>query len=134
MSLKLDDAIWAYRTAYKNPIEISSYRLVFRKSCHLTSPYRLVFRKSCHLPLELEHRAYWVIKKLNLDKEATGEKGLLQLHKFHSHAYENTKLYKEKAKRIHDKHIQHREFEPGQLALLYNSRLKVFGVWWKVEK
>ncbi|XP_060216642.1 uncharacterized protein LOC132644101 [Lycium barbarum] len=59
-----------------------------------------------------------------------GEKRLLQLHEleeFRYHAYENAKMYKEHTKRIHDRLIQSRDFEPRQLVLLYNSRLKIFG-------
>ncbi|XP_075088441.1 uncharacterized protein LOC142170433 [Nicotiana tabacum] len=100
---KLDNALWAYRTSYKTPIG--------------TSPYELY-----------EHKAYWAIKKLNFDADLAGRKRLMQLNEFdefHLHAYENAKLYKEKTKCWHDKHMQHREFEPGQLVLLFNSRLRL---------
>lgn len=62
------------------------------------SSYALVFRKSCHLPLKIMHKAHWATKKLNLDLSAAGEANKLQLHELEEwrlQAYDNEKIYKE---------------------------------------
>ncbi|GJW54337.1 reverse transcriptase domain-containing protein [Tanacetum coccineum] len=64
---KLDDAIWAFRTAYKTPI-----------GC---TPYMLVYEKACHLPIKLEHKAYWALKHANFDlRSARGDHQKVQLN------------------------------------------------------
>ncbi|XP_038997345.1 uncharacterized protein LOC120122218 [Hibiscus syriacus] len=93
------------------------------------SPFKLVYGKACHLLIELEHKAYWAIKKLHFDAQLAGERRLLELNdmeEFRSYAYENSKLYKEKTKKWHDQTIFPRHFHIGQKVLLYNSRLKLF--------
>ena len=114
-SAKLDDALWAYRTAFKTPLG--------------TTPFNLVYGKSCHLPVELEYKALWAVKLLNFDIKCAKEKRLLQLNELDEirmDAFENSRIYKEKTKAFHDRHILKREFKAGDQVLLYNSRLKLF--------
>ena len=80
------------------------------------SLYKMVYGKACHLPLELEHKAYWAIKKLNYDFKLACEKRLFDitsLDEWRTQSYENAKLFKEKVKRWHDKRIQKHEFKVG---------------------
>nr|GEV45235.1 reverse transcriptase domain-containing protein [Tanacetum cinerariifolium] len=112
---KLDDALWAFRTCYKTPI-----------GC---TPYKLVYGKVCHLLIELEHKAYWALKQANFDLAITGDHRKVQLNELNelrNHAYENSLIYKEKTKRIHDSKIKNRVFNVGDRVLLFNSRLKIF--------
>nr|GEX26634.1 reverse transcriptase domain-containing protein [Tanacetum cinerariifolium] len=114
-SEKLDDALWAFRIAFKMPIGYT--------------PYKLVYRKSCHLPIELEHKAYWALKHVNFDLKTTGDHQKLQLNELNElrdQAYENSLIYKERTKKFHDSKIKNRIFNVGDQVLLFNSRLKFF--------
>nr|GEZ70719.1 reverse transcriptase domain-containing protein [Tanacetum cinerariifolium] len=114
-SEKLEDALWAFRIAYKTPI-----------GC---TPNKLVYRKSCHLPIELQHKAYWALKHVHFDLKTTGDHRKLQLNKLNElrdQAYENSLIYKEKTKKLHDSKIKNLIFNVGDRVLLFNSRLKIF--------
>ncbi|XP_071740199.1 uncharacterized protein [Rutidosis leptorrhynchoides] len=114
-SNKLDDALWAFRNAYKIPIG--------------TTLFRLVYGKVCHLPLEIEHKAHWPLKTCNLDYHGEVRLQLTQLNELDElrlDAYENSLIYKEKTKRWHDNQIKNpKEFKEGDRVLLYNVRFKV---------
>ena len=84
------------------------------------SPFRMVYGKPCHLPVELEHKVFWVIKQFNMTLDEAGQQQKLQineLEEIRNDAYDNSWIYKEKTKAFHDKMISRKEFYVGQKVL-----------------
>ena len=114
-SLKLLDSLLPYRTTFKMILGIS--------------PYRLVYGKACHLPMEIEYKAWWVIKKLNMDLSKVGLKRFLdlnELEEIRNDAYLNSKIAKERTKKRHDQMITSKNFNKGDQVLLHDSKLHLF--------
>ena len=114
-SLKLLDSLWAYRTAYKTILGMS--------------PYHLVYGKACHLPVEIEYKAWWVVKKLKLDMGRATLKSFLDINEveeLRNDSYLNSKIAKDKLKKWHDQLIARKNFKKGDQVLLYNSKLHLF--------
>nr|GEZ80681.1 reverse transcriptase domain-containing protein [Tanacetum cinerariifolium]GEZ80692.1 reverse transcriptase domain-containing protein [Tanacetum cinerariifolium]GEZ82831.1 reverse transcriptase domain-containing protein [Tanacetum cinerariifolium] len=106
---KLDDALCAFRIAFKTPIGCTSYKLMYGKACYL--------------PIELEHKAYWALKHAIFDLQTVGDHRKVQLNELNElldQAYENSLINKEKTKRLHDSKIKDRVFSVGDRVLIFN--------------
>ncbi|GJZ85656.1 putative nucleotidyltransferase, ribonuclease H [Tanacetum coccineum] len=114
-SEKLNDALRAFRTAYKTPT-----------GC---TPFRMVYVKACHLLVEIEHKEYWSLKQCNMDLTTAIKNRFLELSKLmklQDGAYKNTRIYKERTKRWHDSRLREdKNFINGDKIFLFNSRLKL---------
>ena len=114
-SHKLLDSLWAYRTTYKTILSMS--------------PYRLVYGKVCHLLVEIEYKAWWAVKKLNLDMGRAGLKRLLditELEELRNDVYFNSKIAKDRLNKWLDQLIAYKNFKQGDQVMLYDSKLHLF--------
>ena len=99
---KIDDILWAYRTTLKTLLGMS--------------PYQIVYGKACHLPIELENKAYWATRMLNMNFEMARKKRMLQLNELdelRQNAYDSSRIYKENTKAWHDNHLMQNGLKSG---------------------
>ncbi|XP_071713044.1 uncharacterized protein [Rutidosis leptorrhynchoides] len=115
MGRKLDDALWAFRIAFKNPLG--------------TTLYRMIYGKARPLLLELEYKALWALKTCNLDPSVTARHRKMQMNELaelRDKVYKTSYIYKELTKLTHDAKLIPTMFTPGDKVLLFNSRFKKF--------
>nr|GEY22032.1 reverse transcriptase domain-containing protein [Tanacetum cinerariifolium] len=109
-----------------HPKQVARWSLQNTNWC---TPYKIVYGNACHFPIELEHKAYCALKHAKFDLQTAGDHRKVQLNELNElrdQACENSLIYKEKTKRLHDSKIKDRVFNIGDTVLLFNSRLKIF--------
>ena len=111
-SIHLRDALWAYQTTCKTILGMS--------------PYKVFYGKACHLPIEVEYKVWWIVKKLiNYDLHQAKLKRMVdlsELEKIRNVAYINSSIAEAKNKKWHYQFISRKELHIGQNVLLYDSK------------
>ncbi|GJX78312.1 ribonuclease H-like domain-containing protein [Tanacetum coccineum] len=122
-SEKLDDALWAFKTAYKMPT-----------GC---TPFRLVYEKACHLPVKIQHKAYWALKQCNMDLIAAVKNNFMELNELmelRDKAYENTRIYKKRTEKWHDSRLRgDKNFKEGDKDLVKEISTNIGGEFMNLE-
>nr|GEU49503.1 DNA-directed DNA polymerase [Tanacetum cinerariifolium] len=98
------------------------------------TPYKLVYGKACHLSIKLEHKAYWALKHANFDLQTAGDHRKVQLNELNElrdQAYENSLIYKEKTKRLHDSKIKDRVFNIEKGIIIDPVKVEAIMKWLK---
>ena len=112
---RLPEALWAYRTTWRNSTGHTPYELVYGKQVLLLIEFQIkTFRTAVQLGLDLSEAQQQCILQLN------------ELDEFRRDAVQQNILIQQQQKRWHDKSIQKNQFQPGDWVLLYDSRFKIF--------
>ena len=112
---RLPEALWEYRTTWRNTIG--------HTSCEL------VYGKQVLLPIELQVRTFRIVAQLGLDLDKAQKQWVLQLNELdeiRQDAIQRRILVQNQKSKWHDKFIKKKQFHPGDWALLFDSRFKTF--------